>query len=335
MLKTHFKRIIKRNKAIMVLLLVMFAASYSYAQQLPQFTQYLENRFLVNPAATGLTDGSYGIVGYRKQWAGFGQEPTTFYAGAQKSFIKETEAEHQPLALRVPNANDYHFTQRESGRGTVKHGVGGVFINDNNGDFTKSGVTGSYAAHVALNPKLNLGLGGSLGYYTLSFAGNNQLEIDNDATYARFAAENDGRAMFDFNLGFYLYHEKFFAGYSTGQLLGDRVSFNSATVNSLKTHHNIMAGYIHTLENDMKITTSTFVKSVAGASMVFDLNVRVDKDRLTGGLSYRNQDAIAAMIGYKLNDKIRVSYSYDFNTSGLRNYSAGGHEVVLGVKLDK
>ncbi len=307
----------------------------AYGQQTPQFTQFLENRYMLNPATTGLVEDAYGTIGYRKQWAGFGEEPTTFYVGLQKGIVKTTEKIHQPLALRTSNPSNYHFTQKEAGRSKVKHGLAGYFTSDSYGDFKKSGINASYAAHFDLSKTMHFAVGSSIGYNNLIFAGGNHLEVATDATYDRFATENNQRAMFDLNIGAYLYHDQFFVGYSTGQLLGDKISFNSATVQALKTHHNIMAGYIYTTEKELKLTTSAYLKSVAESPLTYDINVRMDYKKYIAGITYRSQDAIALMAGYQLSELIRLSYSYDLNTSHLNQYSAGGHEVVLGVKLNK
>jgi hypothetical protein len=50
------------------------------------------------------------------------------------------------------------------------------------------------------------------------------------------------------------------------------------------------------------------------------------------GVSYRMQDAIAPMIGYRfLKDKsLKVGYSYDLTLSKIKGYSSGTHEVMLG-----
>ena len=68
----------------------------------------------------------------------------------------------------------------------------------------------------------------------------------------------------------------------------------------------------------------------------FDLNVKVSyQNSVWGGISYRHNDAIVAMIGYELNDRFNIGYSYDVTLSGLRGYSSGSHEIVLRAKIYK
>ena len=69
--------------------MVLFAVS-SNAQQDPQYTQYMYNMNVINPAYAGTTEGlSLGVL-YRSQWAGLDGGPTTF-----------TFAGHAPVGKRV------------------------------------------------------------------------------------------------------------------------------------------------------------------------------------------------------------------------------------------
>ncbi|HEY0176010.1 MAG TPA: type IX secretion system membrane protein PorP/SprF, partial [Pedobacter sp.] len=47
------------------------------AQQLPQYTQYVFNSFLVNPAVAGIENYTDVKLGYRKQWDGINGAPET------------------------------------------------------------------------------------------------------------------------------------------------------------------------------------------------------------------------------------------------------------------
>lgn len=56
-------------------------------------------------------------------------------------------------------------------------------------------------------------------------------------------------------------------------------------------------------------------------------------DRFWGGVSYRHQDGIAAMVGLNISDVLNVGYAYDYTTSKLNNYTKGTHEVILGFTI--
>ncbi len=69
-------------------LVLLFVVSHAGAQQLPMFTLYDWNRFVLNPAFASLQDSSAVRVTYRQQWAGFSANPVTFNAGGFGQFGK-------------------------------------------------------------------------------------------------------------------------------------------------------------------------------------------------------------------------------------------------------
>ena len=66
----------KRMDALLLLLLALNAKG----QQVPQYTQYVFNHFSINPAVAGSKDCLDVRLGYRKQWVGFENAPTTSWA---------------------------------------------------------------------------------------------------------------------------------------------------------------------------------------------------------------------------------------------------------------
>src|SRR5476649_2567477 len=67
----------KRN---LYLLVVFFAVTQlALAQQKPQYTQYVFNNILLNPAVTGIENYTDVKAGYRSQWTGLQGAPITSY----------------------------------------------------------------------------------------------------------------------------------------------------------------------------------------------------------------------------------------------------------------
>src|SRR5476649_727267 len=67
----------KRN---LYLLVVFFAVTQlALAQQKPQYTQYVFNNLLLNPAVTGIENYTDVKAGYRSQWTGLQGAPVTSY----------------------------------------------------------------------------------------------------------------------------------------------------------------------------------------------------------------------------------------------------------------
>src|SRR5690554_3050573 len=101
------------KKIYLMLLLIATVASFAQAQQRAQFSQYMINPFLYNPAVAGTEDYADIRAGYRKQWVGFEGAPRSMYLSAHTSIGKSD----------VVNNRSRH---KKKGF----HGIGGVISND-------------------------------------------------------------------------------------------------------------------------------------------------------------------------------------------------------------
>jgi hypothetical protein len=60
----------------------------------------------------------------------------------------------------------------------------------------------------------------------------------------------------------------------------------------------------------------------------------VYKKRFSAGLNYRINDAVSVLIGFEMNNGLRIGYAYDLITSALSGYTGGSHELYLSYSLD-
>jgi type IX secretion system PorP/SprF family membrane protein len=89
------------------------------------------------------------------------------------------------------------------------------------------------------------------------------------------------------------------------------------------------------LTDDITLIPSVLVKLISPLPTAFDLNAKIAfQDRFWIGASYRNQDAVAGLVGFNISSLINISYSYDYTTSALRTVSSGTHEIVIGLLLN-
>ncbi len=141
----------------------------------------------------------------------------------------------------------------------------------------------------------------------------------------------------DITAGLWVYSDKFYAGASIAQV-APSIQFvqtsGSLDNYSLTHHYFVMAGYRIPLGYDFTFIPSFCIKGVSPAPMSFDINAKLRyKDFLWGGVSYRNRDAVAAMVGVIINNMFDISYSYDYITSDINKYTGGSHEIVIGYRL--
>jgi type IX secretion system PorP/SprF family membrane protein len=308
------------------------------AQQLGQFSQYLNNQFILNPAAAGEHEYFDLDMSFRQQWVGFDNAPQNYYISAHTKLGKTTP----PISnssLR-PSHEDAAVTDMSSfgGERKIQHGVGGIVAADNYGPFRKLNFSGAYALIIPIAEKAYWSFGANVGMANLGFDQSTiSLTNNSDNVYNQFAAGSQRINLFDFNFGTYFYSDKFYIGYSTNQLLQNKVSFGGTPVEGkLNVHHFVSAGYNFNLSDKMMLTPGVLVKYMNPAPVSFDVSAKLTFDKkFFVGVSYRHGDAVIAMLGANINNLIKIGYSYDYTTSEIGNHSTGGHEVMLGLTINR
>lgn len=287
------------------------------AQQRPQYSQYMINNFLLNPAITGIEDYADIRISTRQQWVGLDGAPETYYISA-----------HTPLN-KGASGNKYH-------RALAHHGVGIILHTDKTGPLRRTSFTGSYAYHLPITTSINVSAGASGGIIRNSINGS-ELQLGNDADPLANGA-NLSNNVIDLNLGLWIYSRNFSVGVAGAQLLEDAGSFGADAED--RANFNLQRHYFATVSarleptEDIDIIPSVMVKLASPSPVSFDVNLRALYDeRFWVGASYRHKDALVAMVGVYVSPLLDISYSYDATTSNLNQVSTGTHEIVIGFKL--
>ncbi len=291
-------------KRIILISFLVFSGTL-FAQQLPHFSQYYLNDYLINPAVAGTRPYFEGKSAHRYQWEGITDAPRTY-----------------TLSAHGPTKNQ-------------KMGLGGYLFTDHVGPTRRTGFNLSYAYHLKINESLNLSLGLSAGVLQFMIDGSKITLRESDDDIITNGVQSV--LLPDAGFGFYLYHEKYYFGFSAPQLLNSRVTFFKDGRNpegTLPSHFFVNGGYRFVLDEDFTIEPSVFVKYVKPAPVQMEGTLRIiyqDKLWLSG--TYRDKDAITASLGYLINNSFTIAYAYDFTTTNLKNYSNGTHELMIGVRF--
>lgn len=313
---------------------LVLVGTATQAQQVYQYTQYLQNPIVFNPAAAGIHDYTDINFAMRRQWEGFDNAPQTYYLSANHRFGGSQQLKYNP-SLRI---SSQPAPSRGASSKDFRHGVGGFVGLDSYGAFQRLLVNGAYAFHIPLGNEYFLSAGAGLGISRLQFDQSQIVQRDpNDNTYNNFISNGESGMFMDLHGGLWFYGKGLNVGYSVFQALGDRVSFTEGLGNSdLRLHHLFTAGYDIKLSDLFDITPSAMLKLFPPAPVSFDLSV-IGKFRKMFwlGAMYRHTDAIGVIAGYAYRETVRISYSYDIGISGLRQYNSGGHEIVLGLMLGR
>jgi len=294
----------RRFTAILLFTVIAGTASLQ-GQQLPQFTQYMFNDFVINPAIAGVHDYYQIRTNHRFQWVGLADPPLT-----------------NSIAFYGPNEK-------------LDMGYGAYIYNDVTGPTSRTGVTGSYAYNIAITTEMRLSMGISLSMLQYRVDGTQLNPKDvSDPSILNMVSTS---YMPDAGLGAYLYGEDFYVGLSLAQLLNNKVKIfdNKDGLNRLKTHFNLTAGYSYEINRDWAVEPSILFKGTAPKEISFDLTAKVSWQKMVwGALSYRYHETVAIMIGYSYEDTFIFGYAYDIGISSIRKYNVGTHELMIGYRFN-
>ena len=328
-------------KKLYTALLFLTTVSWCYGQQPFRFSQYFQNVVTINPAVAGIEDFMDLKVGYRQQWTGLDLSPQTFYLSAHAPLAaKPTEFIYRNNALRISDPDAFNQLETQStinNNNSVRHGVGGYILNDQQGIFQQTSAFVTYAAHIRVNARtrLALGLSGGLNNRTINTDGITVANPAGDQTLNRILNQSGGNASLDLNVGVLLYAENYYVGYSADRILRNPVTIATDTTDERQeVYHYGLLGLRLNLGNSLMLLPGAFIGVSSVLPLTYDLNVRLRySDLLWVGASYRNAGTVAGMLGLNIDNRFNINYAYDYGVSGVRDFRSGTHEIVLGFIL--
>lgn len=275
-------------------IVAIFFTTLAVAQQDPQYSQFMFNKLAYNPASAGSNDAICLGLLYRSQWVDF--------EGAPKTGVFNIDAP-----------------------------IGQIFAIGASLMFDEIGFDKTLDAKltVAARPRLGsgrLGIGASIGFMQKSIDGDWIYNDPGDAVIPE--GKESASVVPDIGAGLYYYTNKFFIGASATHLTEAELEYDLFKTTTARHYYGLI-GYTFELSPSWGLAPSVLVKSDEAETQV-DINARaIYNNRFWGGVSYRLDDAIVAMIGFNISD-FRFGYSYDFTTSEINDYSNGTHEITLG-----
>lgn len=307
-----------------------------FAQQRPQYTQYIFNNYLLNPAISGIENYIDLKAGYRTQWTGLDGAPVTNYISVNAPLGKNfLSGDANSFGGQENNPMSRSYLQNYMAA-EPHHGIGMHAVLDRAGPISRVDVNATYAYHLGLSEKLNIALGVAVGISKVSLD-YSKITLENNQDPAIVATETD-RLKPDLGAGLWIYGPQYFVGLSAQQLLGQTLNFTNNsqyTQGKAVPHFFLTAGYKIFLADDIAAVPSVMIKRVSPAPNSYDANLKLAfRDKFWLGGSYRHNDSFSALAGFNVSYLFNLSYSYDFTTSDLGNVSSGTHEIVLGLLLN-
>jgi type IX secretion system PorP/SprF family membrane protein len=292
-------RINKSFLRLFSLLVCMWANPDTYGQQKVQFTQYMFNTLVINPAYAGADEALSLTFINRDQWAGIENAPTTQSLSAHTLFRKQHS------------------------------GVGLTLVHDKIGVHKNLNLMATYAFHIKTGPSSSLSLGLQAGlnnarsdYATLTGGAPNDPKLSNPLL---------SRTSLDFGTGIYFRSTRFHAGLSAPELLPGKVDLNDSTSIELsKSNWFYFSKYRVSFSDKIDAEPSILLKYLPGVPLSVDLNMNlIYRKVLTTGLSFRFRESIDFLLKAQITHQLQLGYSYDHSIGNVARISNGSHELMV------
>ncbi len=298
----------KRFHYLTLAAVLTFPAHTAHAQQELMISQYMFNGLFLNPAYAGSHPYTGATLLNRSQWVGMEGAPRTNLLGIDGPVLGN------------------------------KMGIGFTFSHDVIGVSRDMEMAANYAYRVrtGTHGHLAFGLKAGVSIYTANLSD----LVYWDAQDALYQNNIRNATVGKFGFGMYWSNERSYAGISVptiyaadGQITPERAN---APDHYFTQHYYLNAGHVLELNDDFDLKPSVLLKFQPQAPPEADLNLNLlFKDRFWIGAGYRTGDGVVGMVEFQISPMFRAGYAYDMNTSQLRHYNGGSHEVMLGIDLGK
>ena len=284
----------------LTLLLTCGAPGKMYGQQSVQYSQYMFNGLVINPAYAG-AEGPLSLTFIqRSQWAGVEGAPSTETLSAHSLFKEK------------------------------KMGLGLSIVNDRIGVHKNLNALAHYAYHVRIDHDTYLSMGIQAGVQNrrsdyLSVIGdlNNDPHLQNPLI---------SHTSFDLGAGAYFRTKNFHVGVSVSEIIPQQLHVNDSLAIEIGNEtYFLFSKYRLSISEVIDLEPSTLMKYLPGLPVSFDINVNVVfHEAITTGISYRKGESVDFLLKAQITPQLQFGYSYDHPINEITRISNGSHEMMVG-----
>jgi len=208
--------------------------------------------------------------------------------------------------------------------------LGVSLVNDKIGPTNENTLSAdlSYTVPTSETFKLSFGIKATANLFNLDI---NKLDPE---TQGDLQFQNlDNKITPNIGAGVYWHSDKAYVGLSVPNFIETkRFDDNDTAIFKDKINYYFMAGYVFNLDHleYIKFKPALLTKMVQGAPLQVDVSGNfMFNDKFVIGLAYRWSASLSAMAGFQVTDGLYIGYGYDHETTNLRKYNSGSHEIFL------
>lgn len=282
-----------------IIVLAFLLSTESLAQQKVQFTQYMFNGLVINPAYAGADEALSLTFIHRNQWAGVEGAPKTQTLSGHTLFKKK------------------------------KVGLGLIFTNDKIGVHNNFNFLTNYAYHLQIDNDSYLSFGLQAGLHNRRSDYSSVFEGSGNDPGLNYALVS--HTFFDFGAGLYFRSPRLHIGFSIPEIIPQQITLNDTLSTRFSEVNNFLySRYLISLNDDVNLEPSLLLKYINGVPLSYDMNMNfVYRNVLTTGLSYRRNESIDFLLKGQVTPQLQIGYSYDYPIGRISALFNASHEVMI------
>lgn len=299
------------------------------------FSQYFQNLPAFSPALTGVNDFLDIKIAYRKQWSGIPDSPESLFVSAYHRATPGANR-YQDNSLSIGNETNYENPSKK--RATpLSVGFGGYLLTNKQGGIRQTEGLLNAAIHVPIRERtyLSMGISSGISHARVDLSALWVQDPENDLTYLSYLQNGTANTFLNLNSSIAIHSDDFYVSYGAMELVRTFIGGNNDVNNEgARLRHHILGGYRIHLNHKHDLIPTTLVRVESGMPAFYDVGIRWRYDQnFWAGASYRNDKSFAGMLGFMLNDKFTLGYTYEYNNNDFAAFGNGSHEVILGVRF--
>lgn len=327
---------------------LIFLSLSANAQQLLS-DQFIGSPILVNPAACGQYSGYTITSGYRRQWTGLENAPSSFNAIIEYKFpgsdAKSKLDAHKGLPLMgkwaIVKPPKLKIGRRRRGSllppDSVKlfYAAGLRLQTENIGFISRTKFGLMFSGHYNLNNDRFISVGAQFGLQSTQLNLSNAI-LEDPTEFAKIS-ERSGTAL-NAGLGAYYYSPDIIAGVSIMDIGANNQSFFNSTSGKPSSYPFTLFGtfgYIRKLTATLElIPAATFRYSTGYNAAILDLTAKtLINEKFMAGAGYRSTRAPLIFLGYLLDGRYSFNYCYGLQPNTAFESARSSHELMFSMNI--
>lgn len=291
-------------KLHIILLFALLSPAVLYAQENIRFSHYQLNQQFYNPAYAGAKAYLESAITYRKQWEDIAQAPTTALLSA-----------HAPIPSK-------------------KLGLGAIIYTDKLGVKTSSGLLLNCSYKLKINQTATLAMGIQAGIISKQIKWSELTQFDPNFTGndPMFPTQNESSFAPNFGLGMYYYTKSFGVGVAIPRLLSNNLPNKDDAFNMQNSPIYLQTNALLAIDKDWSIAPSAML--MYSQKSIFQINCNVIYNSgVLAGVGYSTDKLAMGTLGYQINQKLKIVYSFQYNLNNNYGKHLNNHEITLNYNI--